>query len=506
MPVYFAYSTAAGSPAARPVTRWWDAADATEAALTPLAPDEAGPVQDAAFEGWVTGADDPWGWSYTWDPGAQTAARTALSDLPERQAAVLRQIEQAVAARRWTQELRADITPASRQANAAYLAALEAMPQHASWATAPESVPWPADPGVVAAGFDTGRQLRGLRSGSNFIPNARFNLDTKGWVLFGSGAPFAETSIKRRSPGSTWAGSDFFTGALEQLGNAQGASVQMAGRAFTKNGAMTNLVVPVKPGDWIEFSAQLAILNCTVALSLVWRDAAGAIIPPNTMTGHIGQNTGGPVHQDGNPEDWPRYWVRGPAPAGAAYASAALDKTPTILPATGSWVFIHRPMLTYSYEAAVEPAAYAEPAPPFTEREALVTGAISDPWTIASATPRTHQDGTTLTVLTLALGATAETDCIMRTVSFEARNGANAAPIIRAQRRTRTAGVWSVWSTEQSWLDTNLTGSWARYDGGAVFGGGHEATEIRLLLTGSGSNTSLEVLRNCRINAQRVVV
>lgn len=229
-----------------------------------------------------------------------------------------------------------------------------------------------ANNAVQAAHLDAGvvtAQKMAIGFGGNFIPNSNFVIGTTGWALAQADAAGAETTMKVHGPG-TWAGPDYPTLNIQQAGVSLTGYADLRHFGVKDASGALGWGWPVKVDEWLEVSVQLSTHRCTAQLRIEWRDEAG------TVLGYSLASVQGPsAGSSTNPDSWPRIWIKGKAPTGAAYGLLHLRKLPTASGTTSN-VFVHKPMLTSSAEHRSEPTPYAPGSFTLIDGNSILTDTI----------------------------------------------------------------------------------------------------------------------------------
>lgn len=202
---------------------------------------------------------------------------------------------------------------------------------------------------VVAAGTLSANTLV-AGFGNNFLQNSRFYDGLLHWRKGGN----AETTGAVREAGLNYAHPSFRTLMLHQTGPAAGESwfdyaVQQDGTTDRIPGA------PCTPGKWYGVSAHLRALRTRGCLAIRFLDSSGAFISEGSARSPWVDPAGTPTF----PDSWPRAFVKGQAPAGAAYVTFRAVHEGTEAGSPDSYLFIWKPMGEETHAAATAPGAYA---------------------------------------------------------------------------------------------------------------------------------------------------
>lgn len=270
--------------------------------------------------------------------------------------------------------------------------------------------------------------------------------------------------------------------------------------------------MPVSPGEWVEFSAQVSTHRCTGVLGIFWRDATGNGLGPLAGETAIPHNPSSAT----NPNEWPRYLSKAQAPAGAAFAQAALRKFGTLAGASpaNSYLMWHKPLMGPSHERQIEPSDYQPESPRFLpgglvrNKSLLRAGAednfASDRWSYADNRdyPASNSEAVMLTSEEIAQ-LDPEGDTLLVSGTYEFRSTATAQPIVRSLARVRRGGVWGGWGVQAS-QTAFPTGDFVKYNLFTMFASAGERVQFRLVYL--GANGTDVVGRNARLKLQRIVL
>ena len=207
---------------------------------------------------------------------------------------------------------------------------------------------------VVAEGT-LGAEKLVIGLGKNLVKNADGFQGLRYWGgPFGASGVLAETTFSLRPPGVNYTGRSFPTFRLFQRGAASVGHANVNTILSNADGSTSSLAIPVKPGDYYIGSAYVAAVRCTGAIIIIWRDRNDNItgLPQRAIPVGI-------VSPTTNPDEWPRYHIKAQAPANTAFAQLVIRKFRTILPASDSSVYFHKPMFEFSHEFAGGPSPWA---------------------------------------------------------------------------------------------------------------------------------------------------
>lgn len=186
--------------------------------------------------------------------------------------------------------------------------------------------------------------------GNNFLQNSRFYDGILHWRKGGN----AETTGAVREAGLSFAHPSFRTLMLYQNGPAAGES--WFDYAVQQDGTTTRIPgAPCTPGKWYGISAHLRALRTRGCLAIRFMDSSGALIPEGGARSPWVDPAGTPNF----PDSWPRAFVKGQAPAGAAYLTFRAVHEGTEAGSPDSYLFIWKPMGEETHAAATAPGAYA---------------------------------------------------------------------------------------------------------------------------------------------------
>ena len=197
---------------------------------------------------------------------------------------------------------------------------------------------------LVAAGFG---------SGGNLLPNTEFTIGPDNWDYYAP--PTTTVAIFRGMIPST--NPDIGV----NIPHGMRGLVIISGNQAPANDrshqwATAGLGVPVIADKWYEASVYVACNNCQVGLRIDWYNSLFAFI---SNTG-IPESTVGLGTYGRNINNYARQFVKGKAPAGAAYAFVVMYKRNTVAPAVESAAIWIRPQLAQVTETHVGPVAYSE--------------------------------------------------------------------------------------------------------------------------------------------------
>lgn len=223
---------------------------------------------------------------------------------------------------------------------------------------------------VIAPGtLATNRLVVGL--GANLLRNANFAQGLSGWQYIGSGARGGETTMSLRAAGTDYAGATFETLLLFQNGTAISGTSEIRSLGLQQDGTALSGAIPVAVDEWYEGSVQASSLRSSGEVLLRFRDSGG-------------NNLGGPgsfIPLDtpdsiSNPDRWPRYWVKGQAPAGAVTVELILRKYGTDSGASSSVTF-HKPQVARSTQDATEPMPFSPEGTSLIDGGAIIANSIT---------------------------------------------------------------------------------------------------------------------------------
>ena len=199
-------------------------------------------------------------------------------------------------------------------------------------------------PGTMAAE----KFVAGL--GSNMLQNTRFYDGVTHW----QSVTGPQTTFGVREAGLPYAHPSFRTLMLFQDGPDAGEASSIRFAQQADGGAPRIAGAPCEPGKWYGASAYLSAHRCAGRVQIVFFTAAGAPIPAATDVSADATSAG----SSENPDLWPRLFVKGQAPPGAAYVSLWVSKSGTLAGGSNSYLFLWKPMVEKTHARAVTPAEY----------------------------------------------------------------------------------------------------------------------------------------------------
>ena len=260
----------------------------------------------------------------------------------------------------------------------------------------------------IAADFiildgSVGTEMLSVGLGRNLASNTNFQNGLRHWEVTGFGGIFTQSTVSVRPPGQTWAGATYPTIVIFQNGLATDGGTDFRARPLIDAGGGFSHGVPVEAGQWYEFSAKVSTHRCRADMMLFWYTAGGVFIRQD-LTATL-ENAPG---DSANPEAWNRYWVKGQAPANAAYCRAGVRKRGTSSGAN-SFVFIHKPMFAESSANASVPAAYSPDGTTLIDGGSIITQSVTATQLAAQSVTADKMAANSITAANAALGNAAVT-------------------------------------------------------------------------------------------------
>ncbi|NDW30786.1 host specificity factor TipJ family phage tail protein [Salipiger sp. PrR007] len=223
---------------------------------------------------------------------------------------------------------------------------------------------------ILADGTLTTRKLA-VGFGGNLLTNTGFWAGLNDWRAYANGNVGAQTNFAIRQPGQSFAGLRYPTLMMNQNGTATDGYTDFSSEPAYNADGHGGLGAPVTPGKRYEATLYCSTHRCTGQLRIQWIDEAG-----NTI-GYAGPSGIATASSDSsNPDKWPRYVVRGTAPANACYARIHIRKLGT-LSSTSSYLFIHKPMLCETPDNATEMTPYGPGGATFIDGATMRTGSMT---------------------------------------------------------------------------------------------------------------------------------
>lgn len=209
--------------------------------------------------------------------------------------------------------------------------------------------------------------------GRQMMKNANWSNGLQGWTSSKgpAGDHNGEISAGLRPAGSTYAGVQYETYMLQQLGvstDSPGADLYYYSEIVEGNIVYGE---PVGANQWVEASVNVSSLNCSCELYLRWIDA------DTLTTGWTLVASSGPTDlSPDNPENWLRLWGKAQTPIGTAYVGWLLRKKPTSSGGS-SWLFAHKPQLALTHEHSEQPTPWSAGGTTLVSSEGIRTGAVT---------------------------------------------------------------------------------------------------------------------------------
>ena len=192
--------------------------------------------------------------------------------------------------------------------------------------------------------------------GRNLMTNTDFLDGMANWTWHsGTSTVHAQTTLQLRQAGQTYAGKYLPTLWLYQGNDGQDGSSAVTYRFINADNSIENRAVAIEPGKYYVLSAYFGAYRCDGRMDLIFRDKDGVWISSSHV--NVSENSPDPD----NPEEWQRVFVKGLAPANAAFIQPRFQKFGTIPPNADSSVFIYKPQLEESHEHAKGPSPYSPP-------------------------------------------------------------------------------------------------------------------------------------------------
>jgi len=182
---------------------------------------------------------------------------------------------------------------------------------------------------------------------ANELENSNFRQGAHGVFMSGTQDLMAETEFAVRAPGLTYAGLQFPTIMMKQVGSGTLGYSDFWFAPADASG-VSYMGYPVTPGQTYEFSMFYALLRAKMLYTLIqWRTAAGDHISYDGWGGPSVDSGTGIIGSSTDPETWPQTSRWGTAPSNAAFARILVRKT-VANPAstTSSYVFGYKPMFS----------------------------------------------------------------------------------------------------------------------------------------------------------------
>lgn len=271
--------------------------------------------------------------------------------------------------------------------------------------------------------------------GNNLIQNSRFYDGLTHWRRGGN----SEAALSVREAGSTWAHPSFRTLRLFQDGTTvDDGYIEFAPE---QDGGLPRIVgAPCRAGTWYGASGHLSSHNCASYVQIRFYDVDGAFIPGSARASDNVVASG----SSANPDLWPRAFVKAQAPAGACYVSVRFRKAGTDAGSATSQMFLWKPMIEETHEAATAPGAYA------SNETSMMTGDMIYSRTLA---------GRHLVIDDAIITGQAQMgDAVVNTLSI-AGNAVTVPAYVSSARygpgESKLGSPWTV-ETEGTWQITNI--------------------------------------------------
>ncbi|WP_370286931.1 phage tail protein [Pseudooceanicola nanhaiensis] len=217
----------------------------------------------------------------------------------------------------------------------------------------------------LAAGAATLDKLA-VGAGKNLYNDAQFALGDELVRPVLSGGVGTQSATGVRSAGLSWAGKNFDTLNIYQVGTATDGFADLW--QCPEPGSTDSRCIPVTPNAWYEFTAYITTRRCGGELFLRFVDENGNGVgsPSESFGEFIGAAT--------NPDRWPRRRVKGQAPATAAFVQAVFRKHGTDPGWPDSQMYIHKPMIAEVHEQATQAAPWSPGGQTLMSGDMIKTG------------------------------------------------------------------------------------------------------------------------------------
>lgn len=415
-----------------------------------------------------------------------------------------------------TQTLSAKITSSVRKSWQTRIDDLKALSATAAASSNPESLTVPAAPGLgVATATEQGEVLEVGRARTNWIDNARYQDGLTSWVTGGTGSGLTATVLAVQAENLGWSGINYPTLRAFQNTSASDGYMNIIVQGTDIDGLNSVRTMPVAPGQWVELSAQFSMHRCAGLFYVQWFDSAAVSLGVSGSTAiPLGANS------QTNPEGWPRLLCLAQAPANAAFCRPIFRKNATNAGQVDSYMFIHAPYLGIGHERQTQPSPFMAETPRFLPgsklrnlsiiRGLIGANAVSDKLRQDNNGPYNHVNSlipVTQAGPALSIGPIARGELWLVSVSFEAKKGTNADPGFFVDYRFKEpgSGVFTAWRNQTSWNANDVTTVYETKWTWGMFGMTVDDLEVRVAYQGTGTGTTVPVLRNITLQAQKVV-
>lgn len=254
---------------------------------------------------------------------------------------------------------------------------------------------------VIAEGtLSTNRLVVGL--GKNLLRNANPKLnDTRFWDYLGSSTVGTQTEFLIKPAGQDHAGANYPTFWMQQTGTGTTGQADVRSVDMSKTGSFDQRDISVVEGQWLIFSAYVAVLRCTGEMIISWRDNSGTFIESSRTS--LPQND---LADPDNPENWPRRLVKAQAPAGATFAQVFFRKFGPTANQSPSGILWHKPMVEEAHEAATAPSPWSPAGTSLIDGgNAFFSGSILGDALAANSVTAVNIDVTDLSAISANLGS-----------------------------------------------------------------------------------------------------
>ncbi|WP_404862065.1 phage tail protein [Georhizobium sp. MAB10] len=252
----------------------------------------------------------------------------------------------------------------------------------------------------IAAGAVSAAKMA-IGFGGNLFYNTDFSQDLDHWNFAATADWGGNVNFQKRTLVTSWGGPSG-TMMVHQTNNVSSGYCDVLIRreiGAPNTGGLLNRV-PVTPGKTYELSAQLSLHRCNAIFYLQWYDASNAsITAPNTGTIPAGSFSAT------DPDSWPRYGVRGVAPANAVSVRPIIRKLGTLPGDADSYMFVNKPMLAEVPANASELAQYVPGGGTMVDSNGIVTNAVTADKILAASIIAGKIATNAVTTTTIAAGA-----------------------------------------------------------------------------------------------------